>query len=496
MPYTYFNIEANDGIYNSCVHDIKNFTKDKKIKFPKDIYPNSNLDDLISNVKKIMEYMKLNGKTYLDYFKENEKEQEILWILRTFLLYNILSISTLIFQNPTLIKNLSVMPTTCVSKFYKNLFPDLDSIKGIDKLFKIGNFGSYNKTSDIDLGIQFIGNYKINNTPHMYKIIWLIEGLFINLTGYDTLQFDIELYGDMLTIIKNGVETFYLDTSDLNDLENQELYPAALYSFARNQLMDDFKSTANLDMNMSVIEQKIKEELSKIKKLDKKEQFVFNYLNKSLEYKLWDESKIQESYKNVKSSMKHYLEISYKNGTYVQTYLARKLYYDALKDAELLRINYLNNKNDDKNNRIKLILSIAKSLSYRMEDYTCVPTVTHVVRIIQTNIDITSTNKKRKNPFIYCYKKNHYKNPFCMVGKGGFVLSIIEQIGFIKRFFNKYCNGNNPKCLSKLIKYEFRIAHAIEEINYVSNVNSNKRFEKTSKRHVRNKRTYKKHKKY
>ena len=58
-----------------------------------------------------------------------------------------------------------------------------------------------------------------------------------------------------------------------------------------------------------------------------------------------------------------------------------------------------------------------------------------------------------------------------MVGKGGFILSIIEQIGFIKRFFNKYCNGNNPKCLSKLVKYEFRLAHAIEEIKTLADVN-------------------------
>lgn len=472
MPFTYFIIEGEEGIYNSCLNDIKKFTKDKKIDFPNDLYPTSNIDDLIKNIETIMNHMKLNGKTYLDHFKENEKDQELLWILRTILLYNILAISTLILQNVDLIEKIGKMPNTCVSKFYKSImYPNLNKIKGLDKLFKIGNFGSYNKTSDIDLGIQFIEDYKTYKTPHMYKIIWLIEGLFINLTGYDTLQFDIELYGDMLSIIKNGVEIYYLDASDLNNKEIEQLYPAALYSFSRNQLMDNFKSPSKFDIDITSIEKKLKEEFLKLKKLDKKEKFVFEYLNNKLfEYKLWDETKIEESYKNVRNSMKYYLEKSFKNGKYVQTHTARQLYYNALKEAETLRINYLNH-NNTKNNRIKLILAIAKSLSYRMEDYTCVATVTHVVRIIQSNIDVTSTNKKRKNPFIYCYKKDHYKNPFCMVGKGGFILSIIEQIGFIKRFFNKYCNGDNPKCLSKLVKYEFRLAHAIEEIKTLSNVN-------------------------
>ncbi len=461
MPYTLFKINSektkdNLSIHDSCVKDIEKYTQDKNLKIDhlNHLHPTTNIEDLNNNIKEILSLMNLKTKTYLDYFHDNEKEQEMLWIYRSILLYNILAIATLYLQNPRLI----------VKNEYK-IEP------GLEKLFKIGNFGSYNKTSDIDLGIQFIGNYKTNSIPHMYKIIWLIESLFIELTGHDTLQFDIEIYGDMLTINKNGSETFYLDTSDLNDEEIKQLYPSALYSVARNQLIDVIKDKKvkpiELDLDMTNIENRIKKDLNKkLKKLkiDEKEKLIFNYL-KYPSNQLWDDNDLYESYKIVKKDMQHYLEKSLKNGKYVQTDYVRKLYYDALKDAELLRIEYLNSNSHDKDKRINLILSIAKSLSYRMEDYTSVSTVTHVVRIIQTNKDVTSGIQKRPNPFIKCEnKKEHYTNPFCMVGKCGFILSIIEQIGFMKRYYNAYCKDNNIKCSSKLIKYEFRLVHAIKEL--------------------------------
>ena len=478
MPYILFKINSektsdNLSIYDSCVKDIENFTRDKHLKIDhlNNLHPTLNIDDLNNNINQILSLMNLGKKTYLDYFHDNEKEQEMLWILRSMLLYNILAIATLYLQTPKLI----------VKNQYK-IEP------GLDSLFKIGNFGSYNKTSDIDLGIQFIGNYKTNSIPHMYKIIWLIESLFIDLTGHDTLQFDIELYGDMLTINKNKVETFYLDTSDLNEEETKLLYPTALYSVARNQLMDvNTKSNIELDLDMSVIENRINKEFLN-KKLDEKEKLIFNYLKHPK--KLWDDNDLYEPYKIVKKEMQHYLEKSLKNGKYVQTDYARKLYYDALKEAEILRIEYLNSGTRDKNKRINLILSIAKALSYRMEDYTSVSTVTHVVRIIQTNKDVTSGIKKRPNPFIKCENKiEYYKNPFCMVGKCGFILSIIEQIGFMKRFYNAYCKDNNSKCLSKLVKYEFRVVHAVKELNLLYISKRKTRNRKTRNRKTRNRKT-------
>ena len=480
MPYILFKINSekttdNLSIHDSCVKDIENFTRDKNLKIDhlNDLHPIISIEKLNNNIKQILTFMNLGKKTYLDYFHDNEKEQEMLWILRSMLLYNILAIATLYLQNPKLI----------VKNQYK-IEP------GLDTLFKIGNFGSYNKTSDIDLGIQFIGNYKTTPIPHMYKIIWLIESLFIDLTSHDTLQFDIELYGDMLTINKNKVETFYLDTSDLNEEETKLLYPTALYSVARNQLMDvKDKKNIELDLDMSVIENRINKEFinkSLKEKLDKKERTIFHYLKHPK--KLWDDNDLYEPYKIVKKEMQHYLEKSLKNGKYVQTDYARKLYYDALKEAEILRIEYLNSGTHDKNKRINLMLSIAKALSYRMEDYTSVSTVTHVVRIIQTNKDVTSGNKKRKNPFIKCENKvEHYKNPFCMVGKCGFILSIIEQIGFMKRFYNAYCKDNNSKCLSKLVKYEFRVAHAIKELNLYMAIK--KKTRKTNTRKIRTRKT-------
>ena len=71
-----------------------------------------------------------------------------------------------------------------------------------------------------------------------------------------------------------------------------------------------------------------------------------------------------------------------------------------------------------------------------------------------------------------------------MLGKCGFILSIIEQIGFMKRYYNTYCKDNNIKCLSKLIKYEFRLVHAIKEIKllYMSKRKTMKKIKKIKKK--------------
>ena len=432
-------------------------------------------DTVLNQIELILKDMKLNG-TYLETFKNQESQQEKLWILRTLLLYNILIIATLCMTTKDTFENVKRLTPD------ESMFPE--SVQDLYKLFELGNFGSYNKTSDIDLGIQFIGNYKRDSDPKMANVIWLIEGLFIVLTTYDTLQYDIELYGDMLTIKVDEKETFYLDTSKITDITS--LLPCAMYSVARNQLIDTIKPE-NED-----VKPENEEYVKSIFNTDKTDEIILNHLNKPVlsdkEQKVLkflktnvnvghfiqdiDITILTKAYNSAKTQMVSYLKSSYENGKYIQTSASRKMYYDALVLAETERIKFLNTSEngEDINALISLINAIANSLSYRMEDYTCVSTVTHVVRTIQSGEDITSEPDKRNQTLIECKNKtsNFSDKPFCMLGKNGLILSIIEQIGFMNRFYNHYCKEPlDTHCFSKLFKYEFRVVHAMELIPFL-----------------------------
>jgi hypothetical protein len=75
------------------------------------------------------------------------------------------------------------------------------------------------------------------------------------------------------------VET-YTKEKNLNEEETKLLYPTALYSVARNQLMGVKKNNIELDLDMSVIEKRINKEFSN-KKLDEKEKTIYHYLKHS-----------------------------------------------------------------------------------------------------------------------------------------------------------------------------------------------------------------------
>ena len=59
-------------------------------------------------------------------------------------------------------------------------------------------------------------------------------------------------------------------------------------------------------------------------------------------------------------------------------------------------------------------------------------------------------------------------NPQCEIGKYGFELSKLEQIGYIVRFNMTYCEINQPdaklKCGKKRAKYESRLTNADERM--------------------------------
>jgi hypothetical protein len=370
------------------------------------------------------------------------------------------------------------------------MFPDPKLVSGLNKTFKLGNFGSYKTTSDIDLGLILNGSYSSEDTSHMADVIWLVEGLFIVLTGWDTLQYDIELYGDMLTIEKDGIETFYLDTSEFEEVT--PLLQSVYYSVARNQLMGQLLSdptvedqkgikvildSTNTDAKLLGLVQRMPEMTEMRGYLTTPEvppkgsyQEVLGEVASNIgQY---------DMYEDIKQQMKRYLlasrvDIGSGNVKYVQTPYGRYLYYAALLRAEMARISFLNMATHTHQETIDIIILIAVALSYRMEDYTSICTVEHVVRTIQANQDTTSGPVKRDQQIIHDIAECRGARPdvtvryaICMLGEVGLTLSIIEQIGFMHRFFNDYCQPEpTDKCLPKLLKYQHRIIHAMKLLN-------------------------------
>jgi hypothetical protein len=120
---------------------------------------------------------------------------------------------------------------------------------------------------------------------------------------------------------------------------------------------------------------------------------------------------------------------------------------------------------------IKIMTKVAEADIFREESYICPPTVMHVVRLLQANPDDLKKNKYKVDYPIYCLEKPI--KVFCNIGFYGYLMSVLEQYGFIYRFYLTYCTENalvnldtnpnvNSKCYSKLKKYLLRITNAVD----------------------------------
>lgn len=148
---------------------------------------------------------------------------------------------------------------------------------------------------------------------------------------------------------------------------------------------------------------------------------------------------------------------------------------------------------------------IGKALTYRDESYNCAPTVIHVVRMLQENS--TKMDKYKTDiPEQYCGDLQPHKlsDPYCAMGKYGYILSIIEQIGYMYRFNSIYCDNNSKTysediCKKKIEKYNERLQNAIlfffNKLNTQSagyKKQNRKRNKKTTNKKTTNKKTNKK----
>ena len=107
---------------------------------------------------------------------------------------------------------------------------------------------------------------------------------------------------------------------------------------------------------------------------------------------------------------------------------------------------------------IALNKSISHALVYRAESYLSAPTIYHVVYTMQAMTNTENESEK--------------KRLIEMISSFGYEISILEQLGYITRFYKHYCDNStetndctNQKWLKKKNKYISRLKDALSHIN-------------------------------
>ena len=134
----------NEWTIAQLIENVKDI-KTQENKFTIENIKNTIVNYIIDNIKQ----NNLLTFNYLDYVSRlnDETEKNIFWILRTILFYLLLMYATLIFQNDDLT---NYIEENKIETFRTEL-----------SNFHLGIFGSLTPTSDIDVGIRYVG--KIHN---------------------------------------------------------------------------------------------------------------------------------------------------------------------------------------------------------------------------------------------------------------------------------------------------------------------------------------------
>ena len=398
--------------------------------------------------------------------------QQQAWMYRTYLVYQILIALTLCLSNESLFNEVFNEPTDSTFKFRSDVTAN-NRLANI----KLGIFGSLTPTSDIDIGFQYSGESD-GYTPCLAYVVSRFEKLFTIFTGKSCLTFDVESYADMVTIPNTNQETskqypdlFYLDSSKLSwdESTKTKLLPIAFNSIVRNAMIAGVNPA---DISLTSIFAPFESEISEDVKKLKGDQNVETLLNQS------------------KTTVADFLKLPYEQQV--------NAYYEKVDAAETLKQTTLANKKtlDDLNTLtpseiMELMVKIGEALTFRMESYTCSSTVVHVVRLLQaaakedvkvatqklaTSALNAAQNAAQKftkypttSPTELCNLGTKLQTPNCTVGKTGFILSELEQLGYMYRFHKKYCEPCQEKqttttycelCKKKVSKYRIRLEHA------------------------------------
>jgi hypothetical protein len=451
MVYPVFNINS---IKNRCIDDIARFlhqnnketdnTNVHLIIQKDEMNSKQKMESIIANILEIMNNKwGLSGKSYVHEISHIDIEkQNQLWIARTYLFYQLLIFATVSFSSKVLYD--SLYSDVVEFSYREDIVTELEN-------FKMGIFGSITPTSDIDIGIQYSGT-KLS-IPGLAYIVSRFENLFIIFTGKSSLDFDIETYADMMTIPNPDIsdlshpDYFYLDSSKFTETEFKRMLQCAGNSIVRNALLayNDINETADLE---SITFKRVIDSVPELENL-------FNNIDTNIKNLLLEPEWFDDS----KQEVSAFLSKNYDDG--------RKEYYKQVNIAETLKFEKIKQglTNLTPTDVCDIMIQIGEALTYRMESYTCSPTVIHVVRILQASKE-DAEKYITLEPKTYCNGNIINLDPFCTIGYFGYILSILEQIGYMYRFQITYCQETKPtydsvKCIKKKKKYNDRYKNAV-----------------------------------
>jgi hypothetical protein len=435
MEYPTFDIdsikqrfEADINRFNSEYHE-----EDKTgLTLVTDISILNEKSDLDSAIRPIVTYINthLDDEDYVDAIsKKEDTQQKQLWIARTYLFYQLLIFETVILKSETLYEEVFSHIDKAVFPFRPDIIPELT-------YFKMGIFGSITPTSDIDVGIQYSGTRLAQ--PGLAYIVSRFESLFVIFTmkKKGSLSYDIETYANMLTLPNPNSndsehpDYFYLDSSIFTKQNFQDMLICAGKSIVRNVILAYEGINQKIDIENFTF--------NTVKRYEK-----FSAFDSSVDSDIADALSNPDWFTDAKNDVDTFLKMSYEEQRYA--------YYKKVQAAELKKFEKtrdLVSLNSDSNAICEMMILIGDADAYRMESYTCSPTVVHVVRILQAN-----KNDPKKYATIipkeHCKGEIQHLDPYCSIGKFGYALSILEQMGFIYRFYLTYCQIGNDNYYNK-----------------------------------------------
>ena len=480
--------------------NISTITKNIKINLESDsLVDVSQLTNCINNLKQkivailtdetsysdeshIVDYDKFDYSHHVKYFKLDAQER--LWILRTYVFYQLMIFATKIIKSETLFKDIYNIPESKYKRVWRS-----DVTEAELKNYKMGIFGSLTPTSDIDVGIAYTGFTKLTALSYVVSIV---EDMFLIFMGKSSLQLDIEPYADMY-VLPNPKTTpeydsliFYLDTTGFSQEDNETMLPYVGASILRNYV------TAQKDLGKTdtvTIINKFNWTIA-FRYFTEKSQDAINFYNSSRPSSNISDGANSDVLMNANEKMvvsEEPWQIDANN--MINDYMtkdyeiAREKYYTLVQTAEesiipikekifpqLQEIEQPDN-NIPKDMVINAMQKISHALVFRAESYTCAPTIMHVVRILQVDKQKKAIDPKYETitpEWCDIHVKQINTTPICKIGLYGYLMSMFEQLGYMYRFHLTYCiNVNNPhfeqkKCGTKIQKYEERLINAVE----------------------------------
>lgn len=492
----------------------------------------SKKENMIELLKQLYKYSEIKDFNYLEHLhKLTENKNDVnkmlslkLWILRIILFYLLLIYATYIFTNEEVFKKLYSDSPKPKRIFNEEVSSEIES-------FELGIFGSSKTTSDIDVGIRYVGT---NDLTRLGYVVSIVEDLFQTFIGVkNSLALDIEPYADMYILLNWDTCTkeiypdmFFLNTSQLTDPDfKTDILPYVYASIIRNYIKSKYQeNTVPIEHKDKIKKELLKDIDTTVDIFDVVKKFDVNDL-KSYNFKLGDNANLEdkntlildkiklmrktEFYKYIKDinttafDEGYDMTFDYMSKSYDDS---REKYYEIIQGAEeilksvrtQIYTHFNTEKKEckeieniidpvielDKKNVTDCMKKIMHSLIYRQESYVCPSTITHIVRTIQAKSTTNATACIDTNTLTTVPNINIYTsiNPKCVIGDFGYIISALEQYGYLLRFYSDYCGEiqttsknalggsehvkslTDDTCIAKNKKYILRLVDAVNNM--------------------------------